>query len=332
MTTKKDIEQFLRSFYFNDQRLDLIELEHVGGFTFKDNCINCVINVTPDNRNYIKQLASSVQASLQKLKNIDKVNLVLTAKKEYEEKNKITIPGVKNIILISSGKGGVGKSTIAFYLSLALAKQRIKVGLMDADIYGPSLPTFTKKNNKPEFVDGNMVPHEVAGVKMNSIGYLVEDGKALIWRGPMITKALYQLLHNTAWGELDFLIIDMPPGTGDIHLTLAEKYNIHGALIISTPQQLALADVARVIDMYEKLQIPLIGVVENMSYFTDDSGKKNHIFGDHQALQDFCKARKIRHLTSIPLDPHLSNINLNYEDISKIAALDNLKILTDMLY
>lgn len=324
MTTKKDIEQLLRNFYFNNQKLDLLELEHVGGFTLKDNFINCVINVTPDNRNYIKQLASNIQASLQTLNNIDKVNLALTAKKEHEEKNKITIPGIKNIILISSGKGGVGKSTIAFYLSLALAKKGIKIGLMDADIYGPSLPTFTKKNDKPEFVDGNMTPHEIGGVKMNSIGYLVEDGKALIWRGPMITKALYQLLHNTAWGGLDFLIIDMPPGTGDIHLTLAEKYNIHGAVIISTPQELALADVARVVDMYEKLRIPLIGLVENMSYFTDDSGKKNHIFGDHKALQDFCKAKKIRHLTSIPLDPQLSNINSHYED--------TLKNLADMLY
>lgn len=324
MTTEKDIAQLLRHFDFNGKSIDLIALEHVGGFALKNGVVNCIINVTPTNRLYIKQLAGAAEGSLQKLKGVEKVNLVLTAKKADEEKKKADIPSIKNIILVSSGKGGVGKSTIAFYLSLLLAKKGLKVGLMDADIYGPSLPTFTKITDKPDFIDGNMIPHEIAGVKMNSIGYLVEDGKALIWRGPMITKALYQLLHNTQWGELDFLIIDMPPGTGDIHLTLAEKYNIHGALIISTPQELALADVARVTDMYEKLELPILGIVENMSYFVDDSGKKNYIFGDQQALQAFCKIRNITLLASIPLDPGLNQNSGNYADISLNDIVDHL--------
>jgi ATP-binding protein involved in chromosome partitioning len=191
------------------------------------------------------------------------------------------VPGIKNIIAVASGKGGVGKSTTAVNLALALADEGAAVGLLDADIYGPSVPLLLGLDGRPDSQDGKtMEPLIGHGIKCNSIGFLVEADTPAIWRGPMVTQALEQLLRKTNWGELDYLIVDMPPGTGDIALTLAQKVPVTGAVIVSTPQDIALLDARKGVRMFEKVTVPVLGVIENMSVHVCSScGHVEHLFG-----------------------------------------------------
>jgi len=193
------------------------------------------------------------------------------------------VAGIKNIIAVASGKGGVGKSTVSANLSLALSAAGAKVAILDADIYGPSIPTMLGvTDKKPMSRDGQlMIPVESNGLLLNSIGFLVPDEDAAVWRGPMASKAFDQLLHETLWGELDYLIIDMPPGTGDIQITLSEKVPVAASVVVTTPQNVALADAIKGIAMFDKVNIPVLGVIENMSYHTCEScGHKSHLFGE----------------------------------------------------
>ncbi len=199
--------------------------------------------------------------------------------------NDLLLPGVKNIIAVCSGKGGVGKSTVAVNLALGLAKTGAKVGLMDADIYGPSVPLMLNLSKaKPKVIDQNgkamMIPLEQYGIKSLSIGYLVDPEQAVVWRGPMVSSALKQFVTDCIWGELDYLIIDMPPGTGDIHLTLVQTVPVTGAIIVTTPQEVALADARKAAGMFKisNINVPIIGVVENMAYFTPAELPENKYF------------------------------------------------------
>ena len=216
---------------------------------------------------------------------------------------------VKHIIAVASGKGGVGKSTVAANLAVALARANQRVGLIDADIYGPSVPMmFGAEDERPACFekDGKtvMVPVEKYGIKMLSIGFFVDTDRPLIWRGPMATSALNQLMNDTLWGELDWMVVDMPPGTGDIQLTLAQQYNVTGAVIVTTPQKVAFADVLRAAMMFkeEALQIPIYGLVENMAYFTpsDMPEKKYYIFGKETGKQ-FADQLNVPLLGQIPM-------------------------------
>jgi ATP-binding protein involved in chromosome partitioning len=191
------------------------------------------------------------------------------------------LPGVANVIAVSSGKGGVGKSTTAVNLALALAAEGARVGLLDADIYGPSLPAMMGIAGRPESEDGKtMKPMENHGVQVMSIGFLVDPEQAVVWRGPMATQALDQLLRQTSWRELDYLIIDMPPGTGDIQLTLSQRVPLTGAVIVTTPQDIALLDAKKGLNMFEKVGVPILGIVENMAvHVCTNCGHVEHIFG-----------------------------------------------------
>jgi ATP-binding protein involved in chromosome partitioning len=191
------------------------------------------------------------------------------------------LPKVKNVIAIASGKGGVGKSTTTANLALALAAEGASVGILDADIYGPSQPMMMGISGRPESVDGQtMEPMENYGVQVMSIGFLVDDDQAMIWRGPMATQALDQLLRQTNWRELDYLLVDMPPGTGDIALTLSQRVPLTGAVIVTTPQDIALLDAKKGLKMFEKVGVPILGVVENMAiYHCPNCGHSEHIFG-----------------------------------------------------
>src|SRR6185295_6053932 len=190
-------------------------------------------------------------------------------------------PGVRNVILVMSGKGGVGKSTVAANLALALLRAGARVGLLDADIYGPSVPTMLGVEGHPSSADGvHIEPLERFGLKLMSIGFLVDDPKqAIVWRGPMLNGALTQFLRDVAWGKLDYLVLDLPPGTGDVALTLAQKVKVTGAVVVTTPQEVALVDVYKAVSMCEKLSIPILGVVENMSFFVDTAGVRHDLFG-----------------------------------------------------
>ncbi|HEX3849429.1 MAG TPA: Mrp/NBP35 family ATP-binding protein [Polyangiaceae bacterium] len=214
------------------------------------------------------------------------------------------VPGVKHVVLVMSGKGGVGKSTVASNLALALSRMGQSVGLLDADIYGPSIPTMFGITGQP-LSDGKQIqPLERFGIKLMSIGFLLEDSKsAVVWRGPMLHGALLQFLKDVNWGKLDFLLLDLPPGTGDIALTLSQKVRSTGAVIVTTPQEVALQDVYKSVSMAQKVGIPLLGVVENESFFICDGCEKRHeLFGSGggQSIADFAKAPL---LGQIPLHP-----------------------------
>lgn len=210
---------------------------------------------------------------------------------------------IKNIIAVTSAKGGVGKSTSAVNLALALKAQGAQVGLLDADIYGPSVPMMLgKEDETPDVRDEQfMIPIESFGIHTNSIGYLVDKSEAAIWRGPMASKALGQLLNETDWPELDYLVIDMPPGTGDVQLTLSQSIPVTGAVIVTTPQDLALADVRKGLAMFEKVDVPVLGIIENMSYhICSHCGEKDHIFGTNGAIK-MAQEFGTRVLAQVPL-------------------------------
>ena len=213
------------------------------------------------------------------------------------------LPHVKNIIAVASGKGGVGKSTTAVNLALALAAEGASVGLLDADIYGPSQPMMMGIEGRPESVDGkNMEPMENYGIQVMSIGFLVAQDEAMIWRGPMATQALEQLLRQTNWKDLDYLIVDMPPGTGDIQLTLSQRVPMTGAVIVTTPQDIALLDAKKGIKMFEKVGVPILGIVENMAvHICSNCGHTEHIFGEDGGKK-MAADYKMDYLGALPLD------------------------------
>ena len=201
---------------------------------------------------------------------------------------KIGVPGVGAIIAVASGKGGVGKSTTAVNLALGLLANGLRVGILDADIYGPSMPRLLKISGRPTQIDGRIInPMENYGLKVMSMGFLVEEETAMIWRGPMVQSALLQMLRDVAWGELDVLVVDMPPGTGDVQLTMAQQVPLAGAVIVSTPQDLALIDARKGLNMFRKVEVPVLGIVENMSYFiAPDTGARYDIFGHGGARRE----------------------------------------------
>ncbi|WP_340643171.1 iron-sulfur cluster carrier protein ApbC [Ramlibacter ginsenosidimutans] len=216
------------------------------------------------------------------------------------------MPNVKNIIAVASGKGGVGKSTTAANLALALAAEGARVGVLDADIYGPSQPMMLGIDKRPESEDGQtMEPLENHGVQVMSIGFLVNQDEAMIWRGPMATQALEQLLRQTNWDALDYLIVDMPPGTGDIQLTLSQRVPMTGAVIVTTPQDIALIDARKAVTMFEKVGVPILGVVENMAvHVCSNCGHAEHIFGAGGG-QRYAEEKGIPYLGALPLDIHI---------------------------
>jgi ATP-binding protein involved in chromosome partitioning len=218
---------------------------------------------------------------------------------------RVPLPRIKNLIAVFSGKGGVGKSTVSTNLAAALGALGQRVGLFDADVHGPNIPTLMGVHEKPEVMDGKMIPFERHRVKTMSIGLLVESDEPLIWRGPMITKAINELLEMTDWGELDFLILDLPPGTGDAQLGLAQDVMLTGSIAVTTPQEVALADVRRGISAFKRLQVPIIGLIENMSYYICPScGRKEYIFGRGGGEAE-AKKQNIPLLGQIPLDPQV---------------------------
>ena len=213
------------------------------------------------------------------------------------------VPGVKNIVAVASGKGGVGKSTTAVNLALALAAEGATVGVLDADIYGPSQPTMLGISGRPESKDGKTLePLEAYGLQAMSIGFLIDPDTPMVWRGPMVTQALEQLLKDTNWREVDYLIVDLPPGTGDIQLTLSQKVPVTGAVIVTTPQDIALLDARKGLKMFEKVGVPIVGIVENMAiHVCSNCGHAEHIFGEGGG-ERMCRDYGVPFLGSLPLD------------------------------
>lgn len=295
-----------------DLKKDIITLNLVSNIKFEGTKISFDLQINNPAMHNKKRIIEACELHLNRILEVTAqldVNITPIPKTtEIPKKNKV-LPNVKNIIAIASGKGGVGKSTVTANLAVALAKKGYKVGLIDADIYGPSMPLmFNVENEKPMPVQVNgrnlISPIESYGVKLLSIGFFTDTNQAVVWRGPMATKALAQLFTETNWGELDYMLIDLPPGTGDIHLSLVQTVSVTGAIIVSTPQKVALIDARKAIGMFrlEQINVPVLGMIENMAYFTPEELPKNkyYIFGK-EGLKNLAEEFSLPLLGEIPL-------------------------------
>jgi ATP-binding protein involved in chromosome partitioning len=256
-------------------------------------------------RSQIDPIRKAVVAAVSALPGVAKVDANVYQKivAHAVQRSVKTLPNVRNIIAVASGKGGVGKSTTAVNLALALAAEGASVGMLDADIYGPSQPMMLGITGRPESKDGKTLEPMIGhGIQASSIGFMIDAETPMVWRGPMVTQALEQLLRDTNWRDLDYLVVDLPPGTGDIHLTLAQKIPVTGAIIVTTPQDIALIDARKGLKMFEKVGIPILGVVENMAtHICSNCGHEEHIFGQGGG-QKMAKDYDIEYLGGLPLD------------------------------
>jgi ATP-binding protein involved in chromosome partitioning len=309
MVTDQDVRDALRSVPGPDGKTPLPQSGAIEGVLIKDGKVFLSIAIDPQQSAAMEPMRIAAETAVKKLGVVNAL-VSLTAEKKAPpivppkpaaQARNIAIPGIKHIIAVSSGKGGVGKSTTAVNLSLGLASLGWKIGILDADIYGPSLPRLLGIKGKPESMGRMMQPIEAFGVKAMSIGFMVEEEDPMIWRGPMVMAAIQQLLREVAWGELDCLVVDMPPGTGDAQLTLAQNVPLAGAVVISTPQDLALIDARRGIAMFGKVDVPVLGIVENMSYFVcPHCGGRSDIFTHGGARQE-AERHNVPFLGEVPL-------------------------------
>ena len=308
--TEALVEEALSHVNDPDLGRDLVSLRMIKNIVIQDNEINFDLELTTPACPMRHQMkAECEQAIHQYIGNHVKVNVNLTANVKASTVDTNILTGVKNTILVASGKGGVGKSTVAANLAVALAKTGARVGLLDADFYGPSIPMMFQLGQEQIMGverDGKtmMMPLVKYDVQLMSVGFMMDPSKALIWRGPMVSSALKQLATETAWDNVDYLVVDLPPGTGDVQLTVAQSLPVSGAVIVSTPQQVALADVVRAVEMFqaEEIKIPILGFVENMAYFTPAElpDNKYYIFGKNGCRQ-LSERMHIPFLGEIPL-------------------------------
>jgi ATP-binding protein involved in chromosome partitioning len=273
----------LRQIIDPDLRKDIVKLGFVRDLQIQGGDVSFRIVLTTPACPVKEQMEEQARQLVGSLEGVSSVNVTMDAEVPQGRgiANNVAIPGVKNIIAVSSGKGGVGKSTVAVNLAVSLAQNGAKVGLMDADVYGPNVPLMLGTGyDQPEVLNGQLVPIEAHGIKMISMAVLVPPDKPMILRGPMLHGVVRQFLTDVNWGELDYLIVDMPPGTGDVQLSLAQLVPVQGAVVVTTPQEVSLSDVRRAVKMFEQVNVPVLGVIENMSYFiAPDTGNKYEIFG-----------------------------------------------------
>ncbi|MGC4026414.1 MAG: Mrp/NBP35 family ATP-binding protein [Mesorhizobium sp.] len=327
--TKEAVIEKLRTIQGPDFSSNIIDLELVSDIFIADSKVFFSITVPAARAKELESLRAAAERAVKDMPGVAGAMVALTAEKkgggmesappkpaprpsappqtspphQHQESRKRGVPGIASIIAVASGKGGVGKSTTAVNLALGLQSLGLKVGVLDADIYGPSMPRLLGIHGRPQAVDGRVLkPMENYGLKVMSMGFLVDEETPMIWRGPMVISALTQMLREVDWGELDILVVDMPPGTGDAQLTMAQQVPLAGAVIVSTPQDLALIDARRGLNMFRKVDVPLLGIVENMSYFiAPDTGKRYDIFG-HGGAQREAERLGVPFLGGVPLE------------------------------
>ena len=313
----------LKSVSVEGSIVDLVATGHVSGVVIKDGHVGFSLEIDPEDSEAIQPLRIAAENTVSAIEGVLSATAMLTSHRKSapqasqsapqtqqdgaQNEIQASIQGAmhapaKNIIAVASGKGGVGKSTTAINLALAFKALGMSVGILDADIYGPSLPRLTGIKDKPTTQNNKLVPLEAFGLKVMSIGFLMEEDAPTIWRGPMVMSALEQMLKDVLWGDLDVLVIDMPPGTGDAQLTLSQRAKLAGAVIVSTPQDLALIDARKGLNMFHKVGVPVLGLIENMSYFICPScGDTSHIFG-HGGAEAEANRLGLPFLGKIPLE------------------------------
>ncbi|MGA9853668.1 MAG: iron-sulfur cluster carrier protein ApbC [Gammaproteobacteria bacterium] len=303
--TREQIESALSSWKEPYLGTDLVSANAVRGIEVKDGRVSVELELGFPSDGYTNELGNKLSEVLQALPGVRKADVQVKTHilSHAVQHNLKPLAGVKNIIAVASGKGGVGKSTVAVNLALALSQDGARVGILDADIYGPSQPRMLGLTGKPSTKDGKrIVPMLGHGVQCMSVGFLVDPETPMVWRGPMVTQALMQLIGDTDWDDLDYLIVDMPPGTGDIQLTLAQRVPVSGAVIVTTPQEIALLDARKGLKMFQKVEVGILGIVENMStHVCSKCGHEEHIFGEGGG-ERMAAQYGVRFLGSLPLD------------------------------
>ena len=310
--TEDFILQILKEVEDPSQSKDIVSLGLISNITIKDTNVAVTMEVPVHRGASMEPIRKLAQQKLLKIDSVTSATVVVTAHEKKQTKSsvetdekkieKVLESNVRRFIAVGSGKGGVGKSTTSVNLAIALKLEGYSVGLLDADVYGPSQPRMLGVSGRPASVGGDMVaPLQNYGISLMSMGLLVPDDTAMIWRGPMVQSALTQMLNSVAWGNLDVIVIDLPPGTGDIQISLAQQVNLAGAVIVSTPQDIALLDVVKALTMFQKANVPVLGMIENMSYWScPDCGRVDHIFGEGGVKAE-AKKRDLELLGEIPI-------------------------------
>ena len=327
--TQDDVLSVLKRIAAPDGRGNVVSAGLVTDIAIQGGTVMFALTTSPQHVKSMEALRGAVEKAVLGIPGVEKAMVALTAERTSPQPGQPAqpqgqrgsgVPGIKHLIAVASGKGGVGKSTTAVNLALALKSLGLKVAVLDADVYGPSIPKLFGLTGKPEPSDAagkKMKPMTRYGVEVMSIGFLVPEDTPMIWRGPMVMSALTQLLRETEWGEADVMVIDMPPGTGDVQLTLAQQTPLAGAVIVSTPQDLALIDARKGLNMFAKVNVPVIGIVENMSYFVcSKCGERHEIFG-HGGAREEAERIGVPFLGEIPLD---KEVRLRSDSGEPVAA------------
>jgi ATP-binding protein involved in chromosome partitioning len=306
--TEQQVQDALKNLTDPNTRKDFVSTKSVRGIKVDGDKVALEILLGYPAKSQVAPIREQVTKALKSIPGVAGVNVDVQIKivSHAVQRGVKLVPNIKNIIAVASGKGGVGKSTVAVNLALALAAEGASVGVLDADIYGPSQPTMLGIRGRPESRDGkSLEPMEGHGVQAMSIGFLIDTETPMVWRGPMVTQALEQLLNETKWREVDYLVVDLPPGTGDIQLTLAQRVPVTGAVIVTTPQDIALMDARKGLKMFEKVGVPILGIVENMStHVCSKCGHEEHIFGEGGG-ERMGKDYNVELLGALPLDIHI---------------------------
>lgn len=321
--TKEQVLEALSKVQEPELHRDLVTLNMIQDLAIQGETVSFKINLTTPACPLRSRIESESRAAVMAVNGVKQVDIQFgsTVPADARIKSKLELP-IKNAIAVGSGKGGVGKSTVAVNMAVALAQSGAAVGLLDADIYGPNIPTMMGVTHLPAPKNQKMIPAQAYGVKMMSIGFLVKPGQAMIWRGPMLHSAISQFLRDVEWGSLDYLIIDLPPGTGDAQISLAQTIPLSGGVIVTLPQKVSTEDAARAVEMYRALQVPVLGIVENMSFLELPDGKLIEVFGSGGG-ESLAQSASVPFLGKIPMLPEVREGGDNGEPIVAVMPESN---------